>query len=86
MTESDETPCWRPLKNAVRATPATNADPDFGTDPITREIAEGDAKRNVPMAVTAMDADGDTLRYEVSGGADMASFSINDRRPDHDED
>ena len=28
------------------------------------------------MAVTAMDADGDTLRYDVTGGADMASFSI----------
>ena len=60
----------------MRATPATNGDPDFGTEPITREIAEGDAKRPVPMAVTAMDADGDTLRYDVTGGADMASFGI----------
>ena len=34
-------------------------------------------ERNVPMAVTAMDADGDTLRYEVYGlRGDMASFGI----------
>ena len=64
--------------NAVRATPADNSDPDFGDDPITRMIDEGDKGRDVPMAVTADDADGDTLRYEVTGGADMASFDIDD--------
>ena len=64
--------------NAVRATPTENADPDFGTEPITRMIDEGVKDRAVPMAVTAMDADGDVLKYSVTGGPDMASFSIDD--------
>ena len=64
--------------NAVRATPADNSDPDFGDEPITRMIDEGAKGRDVPMAVTADDADGDTLTYEVTGGADMASFGIDD--------
>ena len=69
-----------PSDNAVREVPATNSAPDFGSDPITREVAENTkAGENVGAAVTAMDADGDVLNYTLSGGADMGSFGINSK-------
>ena len=64
-------------ENAVRGTPATNSDPDFGTDPIILEVAENTAAGGSVGSAAAMDADGDTLAYEITGGADMGSFEIN---------
>ena len=66
--------------NAVREVPTVNSAPDFGSDPITREVAENtEAGENVGAAVMAMDADGDVLNYTLSGGADMGSFGINSK-------
>ena len=62
--------------NAVRARPDVNEAPEFESG-ITREVRE-DAEEGDPVGsrVTASDPDGDTLRYTISGGADMGAFTI----------
>ena len=69
-------------ENAARKDPVTNSPPDFG-GPMTRMVPEDDAgmpartaARSISPAVEATDADNDTLRYTISGGADMDAFSI----------
>ena len=58
--------------NAVQA----NAVPAFGAATATRNVAENTpAGRNIGAAITATDADGDTLTYSL-GGTDAASFAI----------
>ena len=53
-----------------------NSAPAFASDTTTRSVAENTASgANVGSAVTATDADGDTLTYTL-GGTDAASFSI----------
>ena len=55
----------------------TNTAPTFAADSTTRTIAENTATRvNIGTAITATDADNDTLTYTL-GGTDAASFSIN---------
>ena len=55
---------------------AANSAPAFASDTTTRSVAENTASgANVGSAVTATDADGDTLTYTL-GGTDAASFSI----------
>ena len=53
-----------------------NSAPAFASDTTTRSVAENTASgANVGAAVTATDADGDTLTYTLDG-TDAASFSI----------
>ena len=73
-----EAPVLATSVNAVRKEPVTNADPMFPAS-VTREVEENTAAgSNVGAAVEATDADGDTLTYSISGGADMASFDMPD--------
>ena len=62
--------------NAVVAAPVSNNAPEFDTETASRSIAENTAaEQNIGAAVTATDADGDTLTYSL-GGTDVASFGI----------
>ena len=62
--------------NAVVAAPVSNNAPEFDTETASRSIAENTAaEQNIGAAVTATDADGDTLTYSL-GGTDVASFAI----------
>ena len=63
--------------NEASATPsAVNRAPVFGADTATRSVAENTATgTDIGDAVTATDADGDTLTYSL-GGTDVASFAI----------
>ena len=55
---------------------ATNAAPVFGSSTVALDLAENTvADQDVGAAVTATDADNDTLAYTL-GGTDMASFDI----------
>ena len=57
-------------------TPAPNNAPVFANTTVTRSVAENSgAGTNVGAAVTATDADSDTLSYTL-GGTDAASFAI----------
>ena len=72
-----ETPSdWSSTGTGSTGTPANNA-PEFSDGASTaRSVAENTAaSSNVGSAVTATDADGDTLTYSL-GGTDAASFSI----------
>ena len=86
IPDDDETPAEEGRRaaimatstNAVREDPLTNADPMFPAS-VTREVEENTAAGgNVGAPVEATDADGDTLIYSISGGADMASFDMPD--------
>ena len=56
--------------------PALNVAPEFAAATDTREVAENTAAgENIGAAITATDADDDTLTYTL-GGADAASFAI----------
>ena len=55
-----------------------NSAPDFG-GPLTREVEENTAAgENVGEPVEATDAEDVALTYSLSGGADMASFEIDE--------
>ena len=55
-----------------------NTAPAFSSETTTRMVAENTAANmNIGAAVTATDADNDTLTYAL-GGTDMASFAIDD--------
>ncbi len=59
---------------------AANSPPEFDETSASRTVAENTASGNIGAAVTASDADGDTLTYSVtqtaSGGADdLAAFN-----------
>ena len=55
---------------------ATNAAPVFGSSTVALDLAENTvADQDIGAAVTATDADNDTLTYTL-GGTDMASFDI----------
>ena len=72
-----ETPSdWSSTGTGSTGTPANNA-PEFSDGAsTTRSVAENTASgANVGSAVTATDADGDTLTYSLDG-TDAASFSI----------
>ena len=65
----------------MRAVPDTNTPPVFESASMMREVKENSADNadaNVGDPVTADDADLDALTYTISGGADMASFKIDD--------
>ena len=63
-------------EHAVRAEPEENGPPDFGDEPITREVMENTEKGgDVGDKVEATDPDGDVLEYEITGGADMDKFT-----------
>ena len=75
LTESAESSADSPM-NAVREAPGINAAPVFDAN-ITRTVDETvKAGENVPERVEATDPDGDDLTYEVTGGADMGAFKI----------
>ena len=62
--------------NAVQAAPGTNSEPVFSADTATRSVAENTAaETDFGTAVTATDANSDTLTYTL-GGTDAASFYI----------
>ena len=68
-------------KNAVRKVPDVNNEPMFSSASMMREVEENSADNadaDVGDAVTADDPDDDALTYSLSGGADMASFKIDD--------
>ena len=61
--------------HAVRAAPEVNNPPAFESASIDREVAENTTSGgNVGAAVMATDPDGDSLTYEITGGADMDKF------------
>ena len=62
--------------NAVQAAPGTNSEPVFSADTATRSVEENTAaETNFGTAVTATDANSDTLTYTL-GGTDEMSFDI----------
>ena len=62
-------------EHAVRAEPDVNGPPDFGDEPIMREVMENTEKGgDVGDKVEATDPDGDVMEYEITGGADMDKF------------
>ena len=62
--------------NAVQAAPGTNSAPVFSADTATRSVEENTAaETNFGTAVTATDANSDTLTYTL-GGTDEMSFDI----------
>ena len=61
-------------QHAVRAEPDVNNAPEFAAPTMMREVNEDETV--VGEAVTADDADGDSLNYTLTGGADMGSFTI----------
>ena len=64
---------------AVRARPEVNNAPAFASATMTRKVEENTAEDgNAGDPVRAEDADEDTLAYELSGGADMDKFSIDE--------
>ncbi len=67
---------------AVREKPDENTAPMFAAATIMREINENETG-NVGAPVTATDAEGDSIAYSKSGGADMDAFEHRGRRPDH---
>ena len=73
-----EAPVMKTSQNAVREVPEVNRPPMFESASMMREVEEntraGFAIGGDP--ITADDPDGDTLTYSRSGGADMASFTI----------
>ena len=61
--------------NAVRSAPDVNNPPAFESAAIDREVREDTTSGgNVGDAVMATDPDGDSLTYEITGGADMDKF------------
>ena len=72
-----ETPsAWSDPSVAVPTNSAANSAPVFSETAPTREVAENLASdQNVGDAVTATDADGDTLEYTLEG-TDASSFDI----------
>ena len=78
VTDRNEAPSTPMEASDDAPTPANNA-PEFAAATDTREVAENTAAgENIGAPVTATDADaGDTLEYTL-GGADMASFAIDD--------
>ena len=62
--------------NAVQAAPGTNSAPVFSADAATRSVAENTVpETDFDTAITATDADNDTLTYSL-GGTDADSFDI----------
>ena len=67
---------WSAPPGAGRTNAPTNNAPVFSPSNVSRNIAENTAAgQDIGAAVTATDADGDTLNYTL-GGADMASFDF----------
>ena len=62
---------------AVREKPNVNTAPMFAAATIMREVNENETG-NVGAPVTATDAEGDSIAYSKSGGADMDAFEVND--------
>ena len=63
-------------ENVVQEAPGTNSEPVFSADTATRSVAENTAaETDFGTAVTATDANSDTLTYTL-GGTDAASFYI----------
>ena len=56
-----------------------NTVPEFSSTVISRRVTEGPLGRNVGAPVTATDADNDLRNYHISGGADSASFKIDQK-------
>ena len=76
VTDRNEAPSM-PMARGTAAGPTNNA-PEFAAASDTREVAENTvAGENIGAPVEATDADNDTLTYTL-GGADMASFDIDD--------
>ena len=66
-------------ENAVRAVPDVNNAPMFESASMMRDVDENSKEdADVGDPVKADDADDDVLTYSLSGGADMASFGIDD--------
>ena len=63
----------------VQAARKDNSVPEFPSSAATRSIPEGASGRDVGAPVTATDADNDMLNYHISGGADEASFKIDQK-------
>ena len=60
--------------HAVRKVPDVNNAPVFSSASMTREVNENET--TVPDLVTATDPDDDPLEYDITGGADMDAFDI----------
>ena len=60
--------------HAVRKVPDVNNAPVFDSASMTREVNENET--TVPDAVQATDPDDDPVEYEITGGADMDAFDI----------
>ena len=72
-----ETPVMATSENAVREVPDVNNPPVYESASVMREVEENSGTGiAVGDPVTAADADGDTLTYTRTGGADMAAFTI----------
>ena len=72
-----EAPVMATSKNAVREVPDVNNPPVYASPSVMREVEENSGPGiAVGDPVTAADADGDTLTYTRTGGADMAAFTI----------
>ena len=78
VTDRNEAPSMPVDRGTGTTTPSNNA-PEFAAATETREVAENTAAgENIGAPVEATDADSDdTLTYTL-GGADMASFDIDD--------
>ena len=63
--------------HAVRGDPEVNNPPVFDSASMTRDVMESETV-NAGDPVTATDADGDAIAYDITGGADMDKFGIND--------
>ena len=76
VTDRNEAPSTpTEAEEGAPATPVNNA-PEFAAETDTREVAENTAAgMNIGAAITATDADDDTLTYSLSGD-DAASFDI----------
>ena len=63
--------------HAVRVAPEVNSAPMFDSASMMREVEEN-AGTGKPVGdpVMASDPDGDTLSYDITGGADMGAFTI----------
>ena len=67
---------WSDPPGAGRTNALTNIDPVFDPSSVSRSVAENTAAgEDIGAAVTATDADNDTLTYTL-GGADAGSFGI----------
>ena len=67
---------------AVRVEPDVNGPPAFESSATAREVAEDKEKGDAAgMPVTATDPDMDSLSYEITGGADMDKFGMDDETP-----